>query len=101
MQDILALLKEALKVAQELLRIHLGRARFRAVDHRLVELVKGHGLAEIVQVVLPVQLIVETDVVDVPPLEVLLGEIGCGTAAQNIGHRRLRFMKYMDRTCLL
>ena len=88
-QDILAVLQEVFKIHQVLFRIDLGSPRLRAVHHRLVKLVKGHGLAQIVRQVFSVQLVMETDIMNVTLLEMLFGQIRGRAAAQNIRHMRL------------
>ena len=77
MQDIEPLFQEALEICQVFFCIHLRGARIRTIHHRLIELVEGHGLAEVVQHVLPVQLVMETDVMDAAPFKVLFCQVRC------------------------
>ena len=83
MQHILAFFQEALKIGLVFFGVDLGGAGVRAIGHRLIELVKGNGLTEIVGVLFAIQLIVEADVTDVAVLEVFEAEVCGGTAAEN------------------
>ena len=84
MQHVLARLQELLEVGLVLIGVHLGGLSRRAVLHGLVELIEGHGLAQIVAVQLAVQLVVEADVGNVARFKVLLAQVGRGAAADDI-----------------
>ena len=75
MQYILAFLEESFEILAVFFHINLGGTGFRAVGHGLIELVKGNGLAQIVRVLLAVQLVVEADVMNVPLLKVFTAQI--------------------------
>ena len=87
MQNVLALLEKRGEIVHELRNVHLRGARLGAVCHGGVKLVKRHRLAQIVRVIHAVERIVEADIRNVTLLEMLLGQVGGGAAAQyEIGH---------------
>ena len=105
MQNVLALLKKRGEIVHKLRDVHLRGARLGAVCHGGVKLVKRHRLAQIVRVIHAVERIVEADIRNVTLLEMLLGQVGGGAAAQyEIGHRVgllciLRFARRAGRLC--
>ena len=93
MQDILALLEEALKVGRKFIHIHLRSLGHFTGCHTGVELIKRHALAQVIRVALIPQHIVETDIVNITAFKVLLGKIRGGAAAQNVfGHQFTSFI---------
>lgn len=66
MQDVQPLLQERREIFHEFIRIDLGGLGGGAVYHGGIELIQGHGLAQIVRVGLAVQIIMEAGVVDIP-----------------------------------
>ena len=96
MQNIKPLLQKGGKVGHVFVYVDLGGAGFRTVGHRLVEGVKGHGLAQIVAVGLAVQHIVEADIMNIAFAEMLFAQVGGGAAAQDVVcHGRVTHFLYL------
>ena len=87
MQDVEPLREEALEVLGVVARRDLRGLGLGAREHLRVELGGGVRAAEVVLAPLPVEFVVEVDVLDVARVEGVFGHIDGGTAAQYIvGH---------------
>ena len=84
MDNVLALLKKRGEILHIFGYIHLRSLGRRAFAHFVVKHIKGNGLAQIVRIVLTVQVEVEADVMYVPTLKMLLAQVRSRAAAQNI-----------------
>ena len=83
MQDVLASFKERREILDEFLCVYLGSFRFSAMNHRLVEIVEGNGLPQIIAVLFPIQVEMKADIMDIPVLKMLFGKVCCLAAAQH------------------
>ena len=81
MHDILSFLQKGFKISFKFFRIHLGCLGIRSIVHGPVKSFKIHGFSAVIQILLSVQLIVETDVGNSPLLKMLRSQICRGTAA--------------------
>ena len=98
MDNILALLQEGGKVVHIFADAHLSGAGVRALAHRIVKLGKRHALTQIVGVFLPIQEVVEADIMNVPAFKMLVGQVCSGAAAQNIvTHKGSSFLFKLNR----
>ena len=88
MENILTLGQKALEVLKVFGYIDLSGTGIRALSHALIELFKGHCLAQIVRVFNIVHEIVEAEIFNIAAVKMLLGKVSGGTAAQyEITHR--------------
>ena len=83
-QHVLARLQEGGEVLHIFGHVHLTGAGVGTFRHAAVELVKRDGYAQIVGVVHAVQHEVEADIVNLPGIEMLLGQVCRGAAAENV-----------------
>ena len=86
MDDIPALVQEGGKVVDILPHADLSGFGVGAVFHALIKHVKGNALAQIVRIILAVDLIMEADIVNIPRFKMLFAEVRSRAAAQNITH---------------
>ena len=86
MQNVPACLQHGGEIRHKLIHIDLGGLGFGACGHGGIELVEGHGLAQIVGILDAVQLIVEADVADIPGFKMCPAQIRRGAAGENVLH---------------
>jgi hypothetical protein len=96
MQDVFAFLQKGFKIGAVFLYVDLRSSGVCAGGHGIVEIVEGHGSAQIIQILYAVQFIMETDIGDGPAAEVLFRQVCGGTTAENIFvHRSTSFHFYL------
>ena len=91
MDHVQPLLEKAGEMLHVLGDAHLRGAGVGSGRHFGVELVKGHGLAEVVEILHAVEGVVEADIADAARFKMLFAQIGGGAAAENIAHGRSSF----------
>jgi hypothetical protein len=85
--NVLALFQKLAEIVHVLGDVYLRGAGIGTFCNAIVKDVKGHTLAQIVNVFLAVNGVVEADVGNLACFELLLCKIGCGAAAKYvIGH---------------
>ena len=82
--NVLALLQKLCKIVHIFGNVDLGGQSFRAPAHCVVEVRKRYRLPQIVVIIFPVEAVMEADVMDIPCLKMLLCQIRCGAAAENV-----------------
>jgi hypothetical protein len=88
MDNILPLFADGAEIVHIPGDVDLRRFGLGAPGHAVIELLGRQGLAQVVWIIHAVQHIVKADVSDPDALKMLLCQIRCGAAAQNIIRHR-------------